>query len=64
MKHKLDVFRAPDPFLTHRFHEKTCSKTLPRDRFANCHSSKNENVADKQQLAEYVFYLEKKCKIT
>ena len=64
MKHKLDVFRAPDPFLTHRFHEKTCSKTLPQDRLAHCHSATNENVADKSQLAEYVFYLEKKCRIT
>ena len=63
MKHKLDVFRAPDPFLTHRFHEKTCSKTLPRDQFAQCQGSKSEDVADKKQLAEYVFYLEKRCKL-
>ena len=64
IEHKLEVLRAPDPSLSHRYHDKTCSSSLQPTQFAMCISSRNENLADRGQLAEYVFYLEGKYGIT
>ena len=59
----IDILKAPDPSLSHRYHEKTCSLSLPPTQFAMCISSRNEGLADRMQLAEYVYYLEGHCGI-
>ena len=58
----LDILRAPDPALSHRYHDKVCSTQLTPTQFSSCISSRNEDLADRTKLAEYVFYLEDKCK--
>ena len=58
---KLDIMRVPDPSLSHRFHDKVCDTNLTPKQFANCISSRNEDIADRTTLAEHVFYLEKQC---
>ncbi len=58
----LDIMRAPDPALLHRYHDKVCSTHLTPTQFSQCISSRNEDLADRTQLAEYIFYLEEKCK--
>ena len=63
LKTGIEVLKAPDPSLRHRYHEKTCSLSLSREQFINCISSRNEGLADRMQLAEYVYYLEDKCGI-
>ena len=59
----IDILKAPDPSLSHRYHEKTCSLSLSPSQFAMCLSSRNEGLADRMQLAEYVYYLEDQCGI-
>ena len=61
LKKKLDILRAPDPALSHRYHDKVCSTDLTPKQFASCISSRNEDLADRTKLAEYVFYLEETC---
>lgn len=56
----IEIVRVPEPSLSHRYHEKTCSMSLTPHQFAMCISSRNEGLADKSQLAEYVYYLEDK----
>lgn len=63
LANKLDIFRTPDPALSHRYHDKVCSTNLTPEQFRNCISSRNEDMADRAQLAEYVFYLEDKFKV-
>ena len=58
----LDILRAPDPALSHRYHDKVCSTQLTPTQFSSCISSRNEDLADRTKLAEYVFYLEEKCR--
>ena len=60
LKHKLDILKAPDPALTHRYHDKQCGTDLQPMQFFMCISSRNEGLADRMQLAEYVLYLEDK----
>lgn len=57
------VMRAPDPALSHRYHDKVCSRKLRPRQFMDCISSRREDLADRSSLAEYVFYLEGRCKI-
>lgn len=59
----LEIFRAPEPSLLHRYHDKVCRTELTAKQFASCISSRNEDIADRSQLAEYVFYLENKYQI-
>ena len=59
----IEILKAPDPWLSHRYHEKSCSLSLNADQFAMCISSRNEGLADRMQLAEYVYYLEDQCGI-
>ena len=61
LKRGLDILRAPDPALWHRYHDKVCGTSLTPKQFASCISSRNEDLADRTQLAEYVFYLEETC---
>ena len=60
---QLDILRAPDPALSHRYHDKLCSTSLTPQQFAQCISSRNEDLADRTRLAEYIFYLEGRCSI-
>ena len=64
VKQKLEVLRAPDPALSHRYHDKQCSANLRPLQFASCLTSREESLADRMQLAEYVFYLEERYKLT
>ncbi len=57
LKAKLEVFRAPDPGLIHNWHSKICSKqkvTNP-SAYEHCLQSKGENLADRVELARYIF---------
>ena len=51
----LEVFRAPDPGLTHRWHEKYCPHSLSEEQLKHCISSRGENLADRIQLATYIY---------
>lgn len=62
LKKGLNILRAPDPALSHRYHDKVCSTNLTPRQFASCIDSRNEDLADRTRLAEYVFYLEEKYK--
>ena len=57
----IEVFKSPEPTLSHRYHEKSCSFSLSPQQFAMCISSRNEALADRMQLAEYVYFLEREC---
>ena len=57
----LDVLRVPEPDLSHRYHGKTCSTGLTPTQFAMCISSRSEGLADRAELAEYIFHLEGQC---
>ena len=51
----LEVFRVPDPGLTHRWHEKQCPDSLSSEQKKHCFSSRAENLADRIQLANYIY---------
>ena len=57
MKHGLEVFRVPDPGLVHLWHRKTCNKSTvsTQEAYLHCLQSKGENLADRTELAQYVF---------
>ena len=55
---KLEVIKAPDPSLIHRWHSKHCSASLNPQQYYDCLGSKAEALAGKKQLAEYIFQLE------
>ena len=59
----LEVMRAPDPALSHRYHPKVCSSKLTKAQYSQCVTSRNEDIADRRRLADYIYYLENKCKI-
>jgi len=52
-----EMFRAPDPGLIHNWHRKVCNrKTVSSDAaYEHCLQSKGENLADRIELAQYVF---------
>ncbi len=55
VRKKLDVLRAPDTGLSHRWHEKVCSKKLlSKVQYSQCLSSRGEGFADKIALASYI----------
>jgi hypothetical protein len=54
VRKRLEVMRAPDKALSHRWHEKHCSKNLPRVQYNHCLSSQAENLADRKELARYI----------
>ena len=54
-KKHLEVFRAPDVGLTHRWHEKNCPSSLSEEQKKHCISSRGENLADRIQLANYIY---------
>ncbi|XP_019630466.1 PREDICTED: chondroitin sulfate synthase 3-like [Branchiostoma belcheri] len=50
VKSDLQVFRAMDPALVHRYHSKTCDPALTRDQYRMCVGALSENMASKAQL--------------
>ena len=64
IRHRLEVFKAPDPSLSHRYHDKICSTHSNPIQFSDCISSRKENLADEEQLGEYVLKLEEKYGIS
>ena len=64
LKEKFEVMKAPDPALTHRYHDKQCSGELSPKQFKDCLSSRANGLAGRKQLAEYVLYLEDKYHLT
>ena len=58
----LEIFRAPDPGLIHNWHRKVCDKVTVSNPVAydHCLMSKGENLADRIELAQYVFDTELK----
>ena len=53
----LEIFRAPDPGLIHNWHRKVCDKStvISSVAYEHCLMSKGENLADRIELAHYVF---------
>ena len=56
---KFEVFRSPDPGLIHIWHDKTCDPASIKDETVlyHCRRSKAENIADRIELAHYLFNL-------
>ena len=61
LKKKLEVFRAPDTALVHRWHPNSC-KTRDSNSHQHCMYSTMRTYADRTVLAEYVLHLENKLK--
>ena len=57
LRKKLEVLRVPDSALVHRWHEKKCSKKLARKQYKHCLSSRAEHLADRMELANYIYEL-------
>lgn len=57
MSQGLEIFRAPDPGLIHLWHRKVCNQdsVVSSDAYKHCLQSKAENLADRIELAQYVF---------
>ena len=55
LKAKLEVLKVPDPALTHRWHESRCPSTLTNKQHSDCLGSLYEGVADKKELAQYIY---------
>ena len=55
LKKRLEVLRAPDVSLKHRWHEKHCPSTLSEKQYKHCLSSRAENLADRIELANYIY---------
>lgn len=54
IRSRLEVLRAPDKGLSHRWHDKTCPKSLSPVQYKHCLSSQQENFADRKELAHYI----------
>ena len=55
LKAKLEVLKAPDPSLIHRWHESRCPESLSPKQHSDCLGSLYEGVADKKELAQYIY---------
>lgn len=55
LKKRLEVLRAPDTALSHRWHEKNCPRTLTSKQLKHCFTSRGENLADRIELANYIY---------
>ncbi len=63
LKSGYDVMRTPDPALSHRYHLKVCPSYLSKGQYTQCIASRDEDIADKRRLADYVQYLENQCNV-
>ena len=59
LRKKLEVFRAPDTSLVHRWHSNPC-KTRSADSHWHCVFSAMRTYADRNDLTAYMLELEKK----
>ena len=58
---KVNVFRAPDVGLIHKWHTRACiAGRGTQQQYKHCLSSRAESLADRKELAEYVLMLEDK----
>lgn len=57
----LEVFKAPDPGISHWYEPTHCDSKLPPDQFSRCLSTRSDNLADRLSLAGYLLSLENKC---
>lgn len=64
LKKRLEVLKAPDVGLSHRWHEKHCPSTLSEKQHRHCLSSRGENLADRIELANYIYELNMQIKYT
>ncbi len=55
VRKKLEVLRSPDTGLSHRWHEKSCPNSLSKTQFIHCLSSRGENLADRIELASFIY---------
>ena len=51
----VQVMRAPDVGLSHHWHPKHCAKTLSTTQYEKCQYSMGEDLADKRELARFVY---------
>lgn len=51
----LDVLRAPDTGLVHRWHSKSCRMESSTKMLEHCLMSQSEVLADRRELARYIF---------
>ena len=51
----LDVLRAPDASLIHRWHSKSCKMQSSSKMLEHCLMSQSEVLADRRELARYIF---------
>lgn len=58
LKTDLEVFRAPDVGLIHQWHSKNCAGHTSLKQYEQCMMSKAEVLADRRELARYIFDLE------
>ena len=63
LKKKLEVFRAPDTALVHRWHSNPCKNTRDSDSHYHCMFSAMRTYADRTDLARYVLELEDKLNL-
>ena len=56
VRKNMEVLRSPDTGLSHRWHEKLCSDSLPSKQYQHCLSSRGENLADRIDLANYIYF--------
>lgn len=57
----MEVFKAPDPGISHWYEATQCDSRLPPDQFSRCLSTRSDNLADRLSLAGYLLSLEAKC---
>ena len=55
LKAQLEVLKVPDPGLTHRWHESHCPDSLSKKQHSDCLGSLYEGLADKKELAQYIY---------
>ena len=55
LRRRIEVFRSPDTALRHHWHEKTCLETLTEKQYKHCLSSRGENLADRIELANFIY---------
>lgn len=59
LKSRIEVLRAPDTGLIHRWHKRSCSKkSLTENNYKQCLSSRAEALGDKRQLGHFLYLLQ------
>ena len=58
LRSNLDVLRAPDTSLVHKWHSKSCQMETTPKRYEHCLTSKAEVLADRRELGKYIYQLE------